>query len=173
MPQSRRRLQLVGRVADDDVELHVVSEQLGDPSLDVVGVDEGVGVGFEALATVEGLLAGAAVLALAVGALLDRLAVLVGGLDELRGADPGVLDALEPDVAGLGREGLRDGVLAVGPLGAVDAAAGDQAGELGDADAEDLLGQDVVDALFEVGDLVLQSFDEARRDLAQEDTRTW
>jgi hypothetical protein len=46
-------VQLVGRVADDHVELHVSSEQLGDPSLDVVGVDERVGVGFKPFATVE------------------------------------------------------------------------------------------------------------------------
>ena len=47
------RRQLVRRVADDHVELHIASKQLGDPSLDVVGVDERIGVGFEAFATVE------------------------------------------------------------------------------------------------------------------------
>ena len=43
---------------------------------------------------------------------------------------------------------------AVRPLRAVDAAAGDQAGQVGDPDAEDLLGQDVVDAFLQVRDLV-------------------
>ena len=60
-------VELVRRVANDHVELHVVSKQLGDPSLDVVGVDERVGVGFKTFAAVEGLLAGSAVLALAIG----------------------------------------------------------------------------------------------------------
>ena len=142
------RAELVRRVADDDVELHVVSEQLGDASLDVVGVDEGVGVGLEALAAVEGLLAGAAVLALAVGELLDLVAVLIGGVDPLGAADPGVLDRSNQMLPSSVVERLGDGVLAVGPLRAVDAAAGEQAGELGDADAEDLLGEDVVDALL-------------------------
>ena len=70
MPASRHSPELVRRVADDHVELHVVSEQLGDPSLDVVGVDEGVGVGLQAVAAVEGPLAGSAVRAPAVGATL-------------------------------------------------------------------------------------------------------
>jgi hypothetical protein len=70
---------LVRRVANDHVELHIASKQLGHPSLDVVGVDERIGVGFKPFAAVKGALAGAAVLALAI--------------------NPRVLHALEPDVA--------------------------------------------------------------------------
>ena len=41
---------------------------------------------------------------------------------------------------------------------------------MGDADAVDLLGQDVIDALLEVGDLVFEPVGQAARDLAEEDT---
>ena len=87
-------------------------------------MDERVGVGFELFATVKRLLACAAVLALAV--------------------NPRVLGALEPDVAIVAGERLGDGVLALGVLRAIHAPARKQAGEMRDADAEHLLGQDVI-----------------------------
>ena len=62
-------------------------------------------------------------------------------------------------------------MLARGIFGAVDASTCHVGREPGDADAEDLIGQNVVDALFEVGDLVFQTMCEAARDLTQEDTR--
>jgi hypothetical protein len=61
-------------------------------------------------------------------------------------AAPGVLRALEPDVAVLGRERPSDRVRAVGELRAVDAPAREQRRELGDPDAEHLVGEDVIDA---------------------------
>jgi hypothetical protein len=61
-------------------------------------------------------------------------------------------------------------VLTVGPLRAVEAAPCDEAGQLGDPDAEDLLGQDVVDPLLQVRELVGQSLDEPLGDLAEEDS---
>ena len=123
MCRSRQSSKLVRRVTDDDVELHVASEQLGDPSLDVVGVDERVGVRLEARATVEGLLARSAVLAPAVRELLDLVAVLVG-VSTHSSPDPGVLRPLEPDVAASASERLGDRVRAVRVLRAVDAPAG-------------------------------------------------
>src|ERR1043165_684220 len=69
--------ELIRRVANDYVELHIASKQLGQASLDVVGVDERVGVGFEAFAAVEDALTGPAVFA--------------------AGANPRVLGAFEPD----------------------------------------------------------------------------
>ena len=96
-------------------------------------------MGLEVLAAVEGLLAGSAVPALAAAPTCA----------------PVRSNQMLPS---LGVERLGDRVLAVRVLRAVDAAAGQQAGEIGDADAEDLLGQDVVDALFEVGNLVLEPF---------------
>mgnify|MGYP003694230691 CR=1 FL=1 len=51
---------------------------------------------------------------------------------------------------------LGDGVLALGVLRAIHAPPRQQAGEIRDADAEHLLGQDVIDALFEVRNLVRQ-----------------
>jgi len=52
--------QLIRRVANDHVELHIASKRLGHSSLDVVGVDERISVGFEPFATVQALLARAA-----------------------------------------------------------------------------------------------------------------
>ena len=118
-------------------------------------------MGFEALAAVERVWLRRST-ALAVGEFLIWLPSR-RRCDPLGATDPCVLDALEPDVAVVAVEGLGDGVLAVGALRAVDAPAGQQAGELGDADAEDLLGQDVIDALLEVGDLVLEPLGEAAR----------
>ena len=83
-------------VADDDIELHIASKQLGHPSLDVVCVNERVSVGFQRLAAIHLSLAGTTKSALAIG--------------------PCVLDALEPDVARVVREGFGYGMLAVGVL---------------------------------------------------------
>ena len=90
---------LVGGITYNHVELHFASKQLGHPSRDVIGVNERIGVGLKPLATVKGLLAGAAILALAI--------------------NPRVLDALEPDVAVVALEGLGNGVLALGVLCAI------------------------------------------------------
>ena len=127
---------LVRRVADDHVELHVASEQLGDPSLDVVGVDERVGVGFESFASVEGLLARAAVTCTCRPPTCARCA-------RTRCCRPSLVNDLAIEC------------WPVGVLRAIDAPAREQAGEMRDADAEHLLRQDVIDALLEVGDLVL------------------
>ncbi len=96
--------ELVGRVADDDVELHGVSEQLRDAGFDVVGVDEGVGVSLKVVTTGVVILACAAVDALAVGIDGDFLAGQWISTELPLPAAPGVLGALEPDVAVLGRE---------------------------------------------------------------------
>jgi len=88
--------QLIRRIANDHVELHIASKKLAYASLDVVGVNERIGVGLQTLATVKGLLACAAVLAIA--------------------TNPHVLGALEPDIAVVAAEGLGDGVLAFGVL---------------------------------------------------------
>ena len=90
------RVELIRRVSNDYVELHVGSKQLGDSSLDVVGVDECVGMRLETLATVEGPPAGPAVLA---PASCRALGCPI---------HPGVFDPLEPDVAFLCRERLSD-----------------------------------------------------------------
>jgi hypothetical protein len=82
-----------------------------------------------------------------------------------------MLRALEPDVAIVGVETLGDGVLALSVLRAVQAAPRQQAGEIRDADAEHLLGQDVIDALHKVRHLVAQSLGQAAGDLAQEHAR--
>ena len=120
--------ELVRRVANDYVEVHVAAEKLRDLLFCVVGVDEGVGVRLLRVASVERVLARSAVRAAP--------------------AFPRVLGPLEPDVAAAVVERIGDGVLAVGVLRAVHAPAGQQPGEVGDADAEDLLRQDVRHALL-------------------------
>lgn len=87
---------------------------------------EGVSVGFPRLAAIQAALAGAAKRALAIR--------------------PGVLDPLKPDVAVIAGQRAGDGVRPMGVLRAIQAAPGQQAGEPGDADAEYLLRQDVIDS---------------------------
>lgn len=74
------------------------------------------------------------------GAVEDRPA---GAAELAPVAIPGVLRPLKPDVPSVGSEGLSDGMLAVSALRAIDTSPRQQARELGDADAEHLLCQDV------------------------------
>src|SRR5690606_13816317 len=96
-------IQLIGRVSDDYVELHVFSKQLGHTCLDVIGVNEGIRVGLKLVAAIEGLLAGSAIPTLA--------------------PSPRMLRAFEPDMPIVVGEALGDGVLAEGVLRAVQAPA--------------------------------------------------
>ena len=163
--------QLIGRVADDDVELHVVSEQLGDPSSDVVGMDECVGVSFQVVTACVAAFASTAVGALAVGIDGDLFARKRINPKLAFATAPGVVRAIEPDVAVLGRERPGDRVRAVGELRAIDTPASQQCSELCDPDAENLTGEDVIDALGEVRERQDQSVGEAASDLAKEDPR--
>lgn len=93
-----------------------------------------IGVGFEFIATLVLALRGTAVDALAVA--------------------PGVLDAVVDDVSLrlifgklIGRK------LAAGKLTAIDAAARKQTGKFGDGDAKELPGEDVLNALLQIGNL--------------------
>ena len=83
---------------------------------------------------------------------------------------PSVGNALEADVA-LRIAKLCHGIAAVGVLGTVDAAAGEQACHLGDGDAVKLLMEDVIHPLLQVGDGVCQAIDQALGNLPQEDAR--
>ena len=87
---------LIRRVSNDHVELHVASKELGNPSSDVVGVNECVGMVFKSWLTVEDCTRCAAIPALAFR--------------------PCVFDALKPYVAGVAGETGGDGVLALGML---------------------------------------------------------
>ena len=60
-----------------------------------------------------------------------------------------------------------DRILAVGVFGTVDAAPGQQAGQFGDGDAKELLVEDVVHPLLQIGDLVLQPRQQPFGDLPQ------
>ena len=73
------RFKLIRRIANDYVELHIISEQLDNAGLDVMGVNESIGVGFAMCATVKNVPARPA-----------KSALLF---------DPRMLHPLEPDVA--------------------------------------------------------------------------
>lgn len=60
-----------------------------------------------------------------------------------------------------------DRILAVGVLGAVDAAPSQQTGQLGDGNAVELLVEDMVHPLLQIGDLVLQPHQQPLGDLSQ------
>ena len=62
-------------------------------------------------------------------------------------------------------------MLALRVFRAIHASASQQASEIGGADAEHLLSQDVIDTMFEVWDLVFEALGEAARDLTEEHTR--
>lgn len=86
-------------------------------------------------------------------------------------AFPLVNHALENDVA-FGRvEGGANRVFAVRFLRAIHAPPRQQGGDFGDGYAENLLGEDVIDAFLTVGDDVFQSRHQAFGNLAQEDAR--
>src|SRR5262245_14346645 len=136
----------IRRIADDHVELHIASKDLGEPSFDVVGVDKRIGMGLEPLFAIKDYSGRTAVLALLVR--------------------PYVFHPLEPDVAIFAAKALSNGMLAVCVLRAVDAAPCQQTGEKGDSDAKDLVGEDVIDALFEVWNLGRQTSVETAGELA-------
>jgi len=83
---------------------------------------------------------------------------------------PCVLTSLVPYIAIIAFEGLGDAVLAVGMLGAIERAAAHLCREVGTGDTEELLGHDMVDALLQVGNLLLQPGQQPLGGLAQEDT---
>ena len=66
------------------------------------------------------------------------------------------------------REAFGNRVRAVGVLRAIHATPCQQAGEIRDANPEHLLGEDMIDALLEVGNLGRQTFGQSAGDLAQE-----
>lgn len=64
-----------------------------------------------------------------------------------------MLNAAEADIS-FGAVEAGHGIFAVRVFAAIEAAAGEQAGEFGDGDPEKLLMKDMVDALLQIGDLV-------------------
>ena len=114
-------------------------------------MDECVGVGFQPLATVQGLPASTAI---------NTFTIF-----------PRVLHPLEPDVPRVAGEALHDGMFAIGVLGAIHAAPRKQAGGMRDRDTKDLLGQDVINALLQVRNFNRQPLAETAGYLAQEYAR--
>lgn len=143
--------QLVWGVPDNDIELHLTSENLADAGFDIAGVNEGVGVSLKLTAAIKSLLGRPAIGAFA--------------------ADPCVFGALEPDVSVLGLEASRNGMFAVGVFRAVEAPSRQQAGQRSNTDAEHLSGEDMIDPRLQVGDFIRQPDNQPCRDFAQEYTR--
>ena len=63
---------------------------------------------------------------------------------------------------------MTDRISAVGVLAAIQAAAGKQAGQFGDGDAVQLMLENMIDALLQIGDFVLQPHQQALGDFPQE-----
>lgn len=80
---------------------------------------------------------------------------------------PAVRYPLVPDIAA-GVLKKRDGILAVGILGAVHTSPGEKAGQLGDCDAVELLVENVVDAFLQIRDFLFQSLNQAFGNFPQE-----
>ena len=81
---------------------------------------------------------------------------------------PAVPGILEADVALNGIE-VDDRIAAIGIFAAIEAAARKEAGDLRHGDAVNLLMEDMVQPLLEIGDLIRQSHDQAPGNLPQED----
>ena len=82
-----------------------------------------------------------------------------------------MLHPFKPDVTGIVAKAFGDRVGAIGIFGAVDTPACQQAGDRGDGNAVDLSGQDVVDALAQIGDVLGKASGQATGDFAQKDAR--
>lgn len=134
---------LIRRVSDNHVKFHAPN------LLRSGGVNELIGVGRESLPFHFAILGFRR-------AAIDTSPIL-----------PAVGRILEADVA-LGVVEMGDGVYAVGILGTIEAAAGEQAGQLGDGDAIDLFLENVVHPFLQVGDLLLQTHQQPLGDLPQE-----
>lgn len=80
---------------------------------------------------------------------------------------PGMLDALIADIT-LGIAKMRHRELTIGVFGAVHPAAGEQAGQLGDGDAVQLLVENVVQAVLEIRYLRGKPVNQPFCDLPQE-----
>src|SRR5690606_6616880 len=93
------------------------------------------------------------------------------GREGLLSSSPGVFRPLEPVVAPIAVEALGDRVLADGILRAVHAAASEQRRKLRDPDPEYLFRENVIDPLFEVGDLRRQPVRQTPSNLTEKDTR--
>ena len=79
--------------------------------------------------------------------------LLAGAAEAAAVPFPGMLLGRVADVSLFVDEGGADGVASVGPLAAIEAAAGEQGGQFRDGQSEELAGHDVVYPLLHVGDL--------------------
>ncbi|OPZ12114.1 MAG: hypothetical protein BWZ07_01555 [Alphaproteobacteria bacterium ADurb.BinA280] len=138
-------------ITDDYVELHIVSKQLDDASLNVIRVNKRIGIILNTRISIEECFWSTTKYALRVS--------------------PRMLDSLKPDVARLAGKAFGNRVFAIGVFGAIHTAPREQAGELRDADTKHLSGQYVIDARLQVGNLLRQARREAAGDLAEEHAR--
>ena len=83
---------------------------------------------------------------------------------------PSVFHALEPDIARIAREAVGNRVRAISVLRAIHAAPRQQAGEIRDSNAEDLLGQNMIHAVVKIRNLGRKTLGQAPGDLAKEHT---
>jgi hypothetical protein len=117
--------------------MHVCSKDVRDSGLRDFAMDEGVSVSFKIFIT--------GILTLACAA------------EPAFVAHPRVFSTFKPDVAIVVCESSRDGVNAVGVLRAIHTPPCQKTRQFSDADSENLLSQNVVDAFGEVGYLFSQA----------------
>ena len=141
-------------------------------SFDVVGVNKRVGVSFEHIVACILRLSRAAKPAPSGAEILYDLGDAASRVYSLHPLTlfPAVLGALEPDVAARAIKRSRNRKLAVRNLRTVDAAPREQRSKLRDPDAENLLRENVVDPLLQIGNPRFESINKPVHDLTQKYT---
>lgn len=137
--------ELVGRIADDDIKVH--RKQV----IRIVGVDEFVSVALQTLLSC-----------------LFSIGGLGGAAKDAFAAPPGVCDVFVADVA-VGIVKTNDGIRPIGVFGAVHSAAGEEGRQLRNGDAEELISENVFQAILPVWDMSFQPLVEPFGNFPQKD----
>lgn len=137
--------ELVGRITDDDIKVH--RKQV----IRIVGVDEFVSVAFQSLLSC-----------------LFSIGGLRGAAKDAFAAPPGVCDVFVADVA-LGIVKTNDGVRPIGVFGTIHSAAGEKGRQLRNGDAEELISENVFQALLPVWEVSFQPLVEPFGNFPQKD----
>jgi hypothetical protein len=136
---------LIRGIADDDIKVH--RKQV----IRIVGVDEFVSVAFQSLLSC-----------------LFSIGGLRGAAKDAFAALPSMCDVFVADVA-LGIVKTNDGVRPIGVFGAVHSAAGEEGRQLRNGDAEELISENVFQALLPIWEVSFQPLVEPFGNLPQKD----
>lgn len=136
---------MIRGIADDDIKVH--RKQV----IRIVGVDEFVSVAFQSLLSC-----------------LFSIGGLRGAAKDAFAAPPGVCDVFVADVA-LGIVKTNDGVRPIGVFGTIHSAAGEKGRQLRNGDAEELISENVFQALLPVWEVSFQPLVEPFGNFPQKD----